>query len=81
MKKRLHVNPALQLLTTAQMKEIQGGDVIDVNEIQADMGEIELPKLPNLPASMPAHIPEYINQWPNKKAFQPERFFYSDIET
>ncbi len=59
MKKRLHINPDLQLLTTTQMKEISGGDVIDVNEAQ---GEIELPKLPNLPTSQPNFIPVYVNE-------------------
>jgi len=61
MKKELHINCELQLLTTTQMNEIWGGEVIDVNEAQ---GEVELPKLPNLPTSqpVPAFIPEYINQ-------------------
>ena len=59
MKKMLHINPELQLLTATQMNEIRGGDVIDVNEVQ---GDIELPKLPNLPTSQPNFIPVYINQ-------------------
>jgi hypothetical protein len=59
MKKMLHLNPELQLLTTTQMNEIRGGDVIDVNEVQ---GDIELPKLPNLPTSQPNFIPVYTNQ-------------------
>ncbi|SIO54285.1 hypothetical protein [Chitinophaga niabensis] len=59
MKKNLHINPELQLLTTTQMNEIRGGDVIDVNEVQDD---IELPKLPNLPSSQPNFIPVYVNQ-------------------
>lgn len=63
MKKKLHINPELQLLTTTQMNEISGGDAMDVNDVQ---GEIELPKLPNLPASQPTPVPTftpvYINQ-------------------
>lgn len=63
MKKELRINSALQLLTTTQMNEIRGGDIIDVNEFQGDATEIELPKLPNLPASMPSYAPpEYITQ-------------------
>jgi len=61
MKKELRINSELQLLTIKEMNEIWGGgDVIDPN--QGDTGEIELPKLPNLPTSMPAYIPEIISE-------------------
>lgn len=64
MKNELHINNDLQMLTTTQMSEIWGGDVIDVNEFPSGIMETELPKLPNLPASMPANNtpPVYINQ-------------------
>ncbi|MRG47234.1 hypothetical protein GFS24_19085 [Chitinophaga sp. SYP-B3965] len=57
MKNELHINSELQLLTTTQMSEIRGGDIIDVNEFPSDIMEAELPKLPNLPTSMPTNIP------------------------
>lgn len=63
MKNELHINNDLQMLTSTQMSEIWGGDLIDVNEFPFGFMETELPKLPNLPASMPTNTPPmYINQ-------------------
>lgn len=57
MKNELHINSDLQLLTSTQMKEIWGGDIADVNEFPGGLLATELPKLPNLPSSMPSYIP------------------------
>ena len=59
MNNMLHINSEWQMLTPTQMNEIRGGDIIDVNEFFGAQ-EIELPKLPSLPASMPTGIPPVI---------------------
>jgi hypothetical protein len=58
MKNELHINTDLQMLTTTQMSEIRGGeDIIDVNPFPSGIMEAELPKLPNLPTSIPTNPP------------------------